>query len=148
MCSSYLIYFVCYLNRIANNHSQDYYEKGLNDTKDILDDAGIFYSGLGETSLIDVKGIKIGFLAYNGWDSNYSQSYLNEIKEDINNIKDGGANRVITYLHWGTENDYYPNEVQKNIAHFVLENGSDLVVGSHPHVLQGIEKYRNSKGEV
>lgn len=132
---------------IANNHSQDYYEKGLNDTKDILDEAGIFYAGLGEKSIIDVKGIKVGFLAYNGWNSNYSQSYLNEIKEDINNIKESGANMVITYFHWGAENDYYPNEVQKNIAHFVLDNGSDLVVGSHPHVLQGIEKYINSKGE-
>ena len=39
----------------------------------------------------------------------------------------------------------FQNEVQKNIAHFVLENGSDLVVGSHPHVLQGIEKYRKGK---
>ena len=132
---------------IANNHSQDYYQEGLNDTKDILDEAGIFYAGLGERSIIDVKGIKVGFLAYNGWDSNYSQSYLNEIKEDINRSKYDGADMIITYFHWGAENDYYPNEVQKSIAHFVLDNGSDLVVGSHPHVLQGIEKYKNSKGE-
>ncbi|MGL5693177.1 MAG: CapA family protein [Peptostreptococcaceae bacterium] len=132
---------------IANNHSLDYFEVGLEDTKLNLRGAGIEYFGLGEKSLIEVKGIKVGFLAYNGWDSNYNGKYLEEIKNDISKLKENGANLVVTYFHWGLESEYYPNETQKNIAHFVVNNGADLVVGSHPHVLQGIEKYKNENSE-
>lgn len=132
---------------IANNHSLDYFEVGLEDTKSTLKDGGINYFGLGEESLIEVKGIKVGFLAYNGWDSNYNEKYLEEIKSDISELKENGANLIVTYFHWGVESAYYPNETQKNIAHFAVNNGANLVVGSHPHVLQGIEKYKSEDDE-
>ncbi|MGL5329199.1 MAG: CapA family protein [Peptostreptococcaceae bacterium] len=132
---------------IANNHSLDYFEVGLEDTKSILKDAGIEYFGLGEMSLIEVEGIKVGLLAYNGWDSNYNEKYLEEIKYEIDELKENKADLIITYFHWGEESAYYPNETQKNIAHFAIDNGVDLVLGSHPHVLQGIEKYKNKDNE-
>lgn len=47
------------------------------------------------------------------------------------------------YFHWGIELDYYPDKKQKDFAHYAIDKGADLVMGSHPHVIQGIEKYKN-----
>lgn len=131
---------------IANNHSMDYFEKGLNDTKEILDENGIKYAGMNEKSIIESNGIKVGFLAYNGWDSNYNDKFLEGIKNDIAELKKE-ANMVAIYFHWGNERENYPTTTQKNFAHFSIDNGADLVMGSHPHVLQGIESYPNKDGE-
>ena len=131
---------------IANNHSMDYFEKGLNDTKEILDENGIKYAGMNEKSIIEANGIKVGFLAYNGWDSNYNDKFLEGIKTDIAELKKE-ASMVAIYFHWGNERENYPTTTQKNFAHFSIDNGADLVMGSHPHVLQGIESYANKNGE-
>lgn len=131
---------------IANNHSLDYFEKGLEDTKNVLDSNGIKYSGMGEKAIIESKGIKVGLLAYNGWESNYNDKYLEDIKNDIDELKKE-ADLVTVYFHWGVEKENYPTKVQKDFAHFSIDNGADLVMGSHPHVLQGIESYPNKDGE-
>lgn len=131
---------------IANNHSQDYYEQGIEDTKYILDDHDIKYSGMGEESIVEVDGIKIGLLAYNGWDENYHEEFLDGIKNDIQELKKE-ANLVAIYYHWGDERSNYPSKTQKDFAHFSIDNGADLVMGSHPHVLQGLESYKNKDGE-
>ncbi|GAA0223029.1 CapA family protein [Metaclostridioides mangenotii] len=132
---------------IANNHSLDYFEKGLEDTKNVLDNNRIKYSGMGEKAIIESKGIKVGLLAYNGWESNYNDKYLEGIKKDIDQLKKE-ADLVTVYFHWGVEKENYPTQVQKDFAHFSIDNGADLVVGSHPHVLQGIESYQNKDGET
>lgn len=54
---------------------------------------------------------------------------------------------VVIYYHWGNERDNYPTQVQIDFAHFSVENGTDLVMGSHPHVLPGFESYPNLDGE-
>lgn len=126
---------------IANNHSLDYFEKGASDTKSILEDNDIKYAGLGDISVIESNGIHIGLLAYNGWPSNYNDSFLDNIKNDISNLKKD-VSMVVVYFHWGVERDYYPSKVQKDFARFCIDNGANLIVGSHPHVLQGIEKYK------
>ena len=54
---------------------------------------------------------------------------------------------VIVSFHWGTEKATYPDEIQKTLAHIAVDNGADIVVGHHPHVLQGIEEY-NGKNIV
>ncbi|WP_304340206.1 CapA family protein [Metaclostridioides mangenotii] len=132
---------------IANNHSLDYFEKGLEDTKKVLDNNNIKYSGTGEKAVLESKGIKVGLLAYNGWESNYNDKYLEEIKKDIEQLKKD-ADLVTVYFHWGLENENYPTQVQKDFAHFSVDNGADLVMGSHPHVLQGIESYQNKDGDA
>lgn len=129
---------------IANNHSLDYFSEGLEDTKAILKQNNIKYSGMGEHSILKAKGIKIGFLAYNGW--SYDNNLLNSIKSDIEKLK-SQTNMIVVYYHWGEEMVNYPNQTQKKLAHFTIDNGADLVMGSHPHVLQGIEKYKNPEGE-
>lgn len=125
---------------LANNHSLDYFEKGLSDTRSILEDNNIQYAGLGHNAIIKVDGINIGLLAYNGWPSNYNDSFLDSIKNDISSLKKD-ASMIIVYFHWGIERDYYPSKVQKDFARFCVDNGADLIIGSHPHVIQGIEEY-------
>lgn len=126
---------------LANNHSYDYFEKGFEDTKKILDENNIKYAGMGSTSIIEANGLKLGLLAYNGWDSNYNDDFLQKIQKDISKIKEE-SNIVAIYFHWGIERDNYPTTGQINFAHFAIDNGADLVIGSHPHVLQGIEVYK------
>ncbi|GAA0864350.1 CapA family protein [Paraclostridium tenue] len=126
---------------IANNHSEDYNEEGMRQTKFILDENNIKYFGLGEKSIINVKGIKVGLLGYNGWPENYNKEFLDSMKNDIKNMKKD-ADIVLPYFHWGTERKYYPDKEQIDFAHFAIDNGADAVLGSHPHVMQGIEKYK------
>ena len=127
---------------ISNNHSEDYFEQGTEDTKSTLNNSNIKYFGMGEKSILEVKGIKIGSLGYNGWPENYNEEYLDGIKKDIENLKKE-ADSILVYFHWGSENSYYPNEIQKNFAHDAIDLGADIVIGSHPHVVQGIEKYKD-----
>lgn len=126
---------------LANNHSEDYFEEGINDTKFILDENNIKYFGLGEKSIIDINGIKVGLLGYNGWPENYTKENLDSMKNDIESLKKE-ANMIAVYFHWGVEKSYSPNQVQKDFAHNAIDFGSDVVIGAHPHVLQGIEEYK------
>ena len=125
---------------IANNHSEDYFEEGMKDTKFILNENNIEYFGLGEKAVIDTNGIKVGLLGYNGWPENCTEENLNSMKNDIEALKKE-ADMVAVYFHWGIEREYTPNQIQKNFAHNAIDYGSDLVIGAHPHVVQGIEEY-------
>jgi len=127
---------------LANNHSEDYFEQGLNDTKEILSQNDINYFGLGEKSIVDTNGIKVGLLGYNGWPENYTEEKLESMKKDIETMKQE-ADMVAVYFHWGVEREYSPNEIQKSFAYDAIDYGADLVVGSHPHVVQGIEMYKD-----
>lgn len=65
-----------------------------------------------------------------------------QVIDNIQAVKDQGAQVVIVSFHWGTEKSNYPDETQKALAHTAVDSGADLVLGHHPHVLQGIEKYK------
>ena len=64
------------------------------------------------------------------------------MESDIKKLKNE-TDVVITYFHWGTERKYYPDQVQKDFAYKAIDSGADAVIGSHPHVIQGIEKYKD-----
>jgi hypothetical protein len=137
---------------LANNHTGDYGAQGIEDTLKHLDDAGIKHVGAGlnqadarKPVVIKIKGIKIGFLGYyNSPDYTTGTNPFNEriLKEDISNLKEI-ADYVIVNFHWGEENAGYPKPYQITLAHLAVDSGADLIVGHHPHVLQGIEKYKN-----
>ena len=132
---------------LANNHSEDYFAQGMSDTKNILDEKGIGYFGYETSCVKEVNGIKIGFLGYRSM----SVSMNNEqgratIKAAIEDLKNNqGANAVVVFYHWGIERDYSANDDQRELAKFSIDSGADLVVGSHPHVIQGVEEYNGKQ---
>jgi poly-gamma-glutamate synthesis protein (capsule biosynthesis protein) len=123
---------------LANNHSFDYGRQGFDDTVYTLRKAGIGYFGYGYRYIKDVKGIEIGVLGYTGW--SFPNDLKEQIKADISDMKKQ-VSLVVVCFHWGDEGKYYPNKTQIAIGHYAVDEGADLVLGTHPHVIEGIEKY-------
>ena len=124
---------------LANNHSRDHFEQGMEDTKEVLDQKDIKHFGYDESCIVDVKGIKIGFLGYS-----FPYEFTAEMKKAITDLKTK-SDLVIIYYHWGIERDAAPMDSQRRIAKESIDAGADLIIGSHPHVLQGIETYKGKK---
>ena len=144
---------------LANNHSLDYGTDALVDTCTALDGAGIRYVGAGpdmnrarQLEKIEVNGKTIGFLAASrvypdadwvanskkpGMVSGYDPTIL---LEEIKKAKES-CDYLVVYVHWGVERDEKPQEHQRILGKQIIDAGADLVIGSHPHVLQGIEYY-------
>ncbi len=127
---------------LANNHTYDYLEKGYEDTQLYLEQAGIGYFGYEKVLIKEIKGVKIGLLGYTGWTS--TQKLKNSIKESIDELVNQKCELIIVSFHWGEEYTFYPNQVQQDLAHYVIDEGAHLVLGHHPHVIQGIEKYKDN----
>lgn len=125
---------------ISNNHIYDYLDKGFQDTKKALDTEKILYFGEGKKVIKNIKGENFGLLGYQAWSD--SKEFLNKLKKDIDELKSKNCTVIINF-HWGVERQYTPNTAQKNIAHFAIDNGADLIIGHHPHVVQSIEKYKD-----
>ncbi|WP_085829508.1 CapA family protein [Clostridium massiliodielmoense] len=125
---------------LSNNHTMDYMQQGFEDTKKALKNENINFFGEDNVWIKEVKGIKLGFLGYKGFSD--TPDLLEKIKNDITNLKKQNCIVIINF-HWGIEGNYTPNEAQKHIAHYSIDNGADLIIGHHPHVLQSIEKYKN-----
>lgn len=125
---------------LANNHSFDYGKKSYEDTIAALEAEGISSFGYERTAVMDIKGVKVGFAGV------YELAKHIDCKQDlldnIASLKEQGAQLIIVSFHWGQEKENIPNNVQVELAHTAIDNGADLVLGHHPHVLQGIEEYK------
>jgi len=122
---------------LANNHTRDYGEVSYEDTKQIMADYGITSFGTDEIALMDIKGIKVGLIGTNALNRSMRASYPKIFEE----LKGMEPDLIIASFHWGTERAPIANRDQVTLAHQAIDNGADLVIGHHPHVLQGIEKY-------
>lgn len=123
---------------LANNHVMDYGKDGYASTKKVLEEAGVAYVEKDGWAMYTTEsGLKIGMYAIsftmNGPD----------MKAKISQMRSEGAEIVIVAAHWGVEGSYRPNGEQTNFAHNCIEYGADIVYGSHPHVLQKIETYKD-----
>ena len=125
---------------LSNNHIYDYKQKGFEDTKLSLEKEEINYFGEGSKWETKIKDQSFGFLGYRGW--SLDKSFLDKVKSDIEALKNNNSVVIINF-HWGGENQYYPMDAQKQLAHFAIDNGADIILGHHPHVIQGIEQYKN-----
>lgn len=124
----------------ANNHSHDYGEQSFDDTLAALDDAGIVHFGYDETTVMDVKGIKVGLVGiYELYDHLEREQQL---KDNIAKVKADGAQLIVVIFHWGNETETVPDSNQTTLGRIAIDEGADLVCGHHPHVLQGIETYK------
>ena len=141
----------------ANNHSLDKGYSGLTSTLKFLDDAGISHMGTydsaesqNEILIKDVNGIKIAFLAYtygtNGIPVPKNNPYcINLIDKDLilkhlELAKEQEPDLICVNMHWGVEYKTTQNSEQEELADFLFQNGVDIILGSHPHVLQPMEK--------
>ncbi|WP_306484043.1 CapA family protein [Anaerococcus sp.] len=149
----------------ANNHSLDTDEEGVQTTIEAAKEAGLDYVGSKEKEsdkilYKEINGIKIAILAYtygaNGKEDLLnlreevdSLNYLHEenIKSDIEEAKENGADFIIVYPHWEIEYQSYPQESTVELAHNMIDWGADLVIGNHPHVVQPVEIYKNKDGK-
>lgn len=125
---------------LGNNHSSDYGPQSLTDTQNALDGAGIIYGyneHIGKYTTDD--GLTIGVVSANVLSQN--EQYINYLKDGIQTLKNEGTDLIIACCHWGIEREYYPYEFQQTLAHSLVDSGADLVIGTHPHVLQGVELY-------
>jgi hypothetical protein len=134
----------------ANNHCLDRGPSGLKRTLDVLDKYGLAHTGTFRTAneadtllIMDVKGVKIGILAYtygtNGIPAP-SSWMVNRIHEkkmlaDLRAMRQK-ADLVMIALHFGSEFRRYPNDRQRKLVRFLMQNGADVILGCHPHVLQ------------
>lgn len=130
---------------LANNHIYDYLEKGFRDTLQSLEKEKIGYFGYvhhfnsDHKYVTTVKNVKIGALGYEGW--NDTNEIRTKIENDIKEFRDEGVQIIIVHFHWGVERQYVPTQSQQTLARFTIDCGADLVLGHHPHVVQGIEEY-------
>ena len=148
---------------LANNHAIDYGITGMQDTLENLKSADITPMGAGNTEdeahqavVKDVNGRKVTILNYmdsenfaeysyeampyaNGSNPGYSAYDSEDAQKQI--AENNDSDLIVAYLHFGNEYSNSPNENQVKIAHELIDYGADVVVGSHPHVTQGIEMY-------
>ncbi|MBP1752117.1 MAG: putative enzyme of poly-gamma-glutamate biosynthesis (capsule formation)-like protein [Geobacteraceae bacterium] len=144
---------------LANNHMLDFGSVGLEETRKHLERAGILYTGAGKNlaiarkpALVYVKGKRVAFLAYSLTlppeffaEANRPGTvpgFTPYFREDIAQAK-LNADYVIVSFHWGAEKAVTPKPYQIIAARRAVDAGADVVIGHHPHVLQGIERYRN-----
>ena len=120
---------------LANNHSFDYGQTGYDDTMAALEEAGIGYFGNGEIFITEINGISVGFIGmlseHRVWQAIEALAYLDSV----------GVELKIVSFHWGSNNSTVQSPGQISAGRLLIDHGADLVVGHHPHVLQGIEEY-------
>lgn len=121
---------------IANNHINDYNDSGRLDTISALEENNVLWSDNTKTVILEENGIRICIFCVTLWDN----SAPNQICQNIIDASDS-TDLQIVFFHGGTENIHQPDYYKVDYAHAFVDAGADLVVGSHPHVLQPLEKY-------
>ncbi len=125
---------------MGNNHRLDYGEAGLAETVETLENAGIDYCYNQVYLVREVRGVKVGFVSVSAYDDGDGVEFF--LNEGYRVLRQAGCSIVVACIHWGEDKMYIPNEFQTALGHKIIDMGYDLVVGSHPHVLQAIECYQ------
>jgi len=129
---------------LANNHSLNFGEEGLEQSKDYLNKAAIEYFGHPdnnkELSLVkEIRDQKIGFIGYN----QLTEINFDRILAEVEKL-DKEVDWLIVFTHWGAEYQVMDfNSLQQAEAHQLIDAGADIIIGSHPHVIQPVEIYQN-----
>lgn len=124
---------------MANNHRLDFGTQGTKDTVAALEAEGILYAYDDIVCVSEVKGIRIGYVSVN--EVAWGKGTETLVKEGIEKLQAENVDLIIACCHWGIEKEYYPEEYQVELGRKCIDMGADLVLGHHPHVLQGIEEY-------
>lgn len=134
----------------ANNHRLDYGEQGSQDTITALEQEGIVYAYDKTTGVYEIpdsaaahngeRNLKIGIISVNEveWGSQVEKL----IQNNIETLREQNVDLILVCCHWGIEKDTVPENYQQVLGRKCIDWGADLVIGHHPHVLQGIEEYK------
>lgn len=137
---------------IANNHILNYGQKGLDQTKLLLNKNSILYSPLSSSNfssnnqnnltIKQLKNLRFGFLSFN---LTQTSTFDNDRYKWLKAISDNkeSVDILIVSLHWGNEYQKSPTEAQKELAHQIIDSGAKIIIGHHPHVTQPTESYHN-----
>ena len=126
---------------IANNHYIDFGGSGRESTRAALEAAGIGFSGYTYRSVVEVNGYRIGFAGCR------ETVYLDRkapVYNDLEALREAGCDAIIYSFHWGKEYSPTHNQTQRRMADYAIQHGADIVVGTHPHCVQGVEHRRGS----
>jgi len=145
---------------LANNHTLDQGVEGLLDTMAHLDKAGIDHVGAGNNDteafapvIKEANGIRVAYIGVSkvvptgDWKADKNRAGVAETydttrtKAAIKKAREK-ADLVVVMVHWGIEKAETPEQYQRDFAREYIDSGADLVIGSHPHVLQGFEQYK------
>ncbi len=125
---------------LNNNHTGDYGTAGYNDTVQTVTDAGIKYGDNSKVMYFKKNGFKVGVLCVPLWGSYNTATAINRLNEMKKN-----CDYQVVMFHGGTEKIHSPEQYKIDAAHKFIDNGADLVVGGHPHVLQPREVYKGKE---
>ena len=146
---------------LANNHALDWGSGALLDTIDRLSTAGVAVAGAGRDldaarapAVLDTAAGTVAVLAFSdilpaGFSAGAERTGVNPVRPDRQRLLDDiaaasdRADYVLVSFHWGVEYEGYAGDAQRALAHDAIDAGADLVIGHHPHVLQGLEVYRD-----
>lgn len=142
---------------LANNHMLDGWYDGLMAEIENVEKVGLKHVGANRSAeekntpvIYEINGIKVGFMNYTvslnemdkkGVDSRALEFGVNatknsDPKKDAKALRDGGADVIVCYMHWGKEYEETPDDSQKKLADILVASGCDVIVGGHPHVVQ------------
>lgn len=134
----------------ANNHRLDYGEQGSRDTVTALEQEGIVYAYDKNVGIYEVpdsaaahggeRNLKIGIISVN--EVEWGAQVEKLIQNNIETLREQDVDLILACCHWGIEKDTYPENYQQVLGRKCIDWGVDLVIGHHPHVLQGIEEYK------
>lgn len=123
---------------MANNHRMDFGEQGSRDTVEMLKQEGIVYAYDSNIGIYETNGIRIGYVSIRYWGEGMGQL----MQDGIQKLKEENVDLILACCHWGIEGNNYPESYQCDFGRQCIDWGADLVIGHHPHVLQGIEEYQ------
>ena len=131
---------------LANNHTLDYQEQGLEDTKQTLDELNILWTDSDKPIITMLDGgLKLGVISFNAVEIDVrvgdTDTYMERIFPYYEECREAGCDLVVAYMHWGWEYHKAPEIWMKEFAHRLVDMGCDLVIGSHPHILVPMEVY-------
>ncbi len=125
---------------LGNNHIIDYGTEGTTDTMEVLDEAGVAWAFNENIAYYTTdEGLVVGIVSTSVLSS--TRAWEPYVTEGVVTARENGADLVVVCCHWGIEGDHYPTDYQQELGHTLIDLGADLVIGNHPHVLQGIEEY-------
>lgn len=124
---------------MANNHLMDYYEAGRDETVAAVEQAGIVYAFNDRFAVYETQGIRIGLISVNV--IGYGSGVEKFIKKGMEELGEQQADLIIVNCHWGVERENVPEDYARRLGKNCIDWGADLVIGHHPHVIQGIEAY-------